>query len=682
MPDEIHVTVIEQSTQRGVAGVAVTTGDGIELTDADGRCAIAVDPQARFVWISCPQGKRAAGDFYRPLPADEAVFELADELASSGEAARLVQFTDTHVVGPGDRVAAPDVAEALDALVSESTPDLIIASGDLTNLGTDAELAELRSGLGALETPLFPMFGGHDGNSERRIEGNQPSFTLNWESCFGPTYYSFDWAGRHIAVWPNEEHFFSEAERERKKRWLDADLAPHAHKGNTILVIHTPPSGTEFIDQMHSLGVSLILHGHWHSSKAFTHTGVTVVATPPLCFGGIDTSPRGYRVVEWMGSTTPPTRVVALGAGRLQPASPEGIGPFRLAWAKAVATDSDRYFTPAHRAVPAVSGERLLIGGGCADAGAVQCRAASTGELIWTADLESAPRNSVTIVDTRVLALAMTGALYSLRVDDGSVEWRTDLEGSPGRWLYTAPVHADGIVYAGSKAGFGAFRAETGECTWYTELEQNDVWPCYASPLIAEEVIVLLVSRRGLLALSRIDGRIAWETDIDVEYYYAAPVRVGEDVVTGGNRQGLARLSLSDGAIVWQEECLAGLYPAGMAADDEHLYVATPSGVVQALDPGTGTEQWRVNAGRDLLDMTPYERGVSSLLASPTRVGSWLIVGGNDGVLRLIDPASGEVRAEAALGAPVAAPAQAIDETGFALSTWDGRLLRYDSTAT
>ena len=70
MPDEIHVTVIEQSAQRGVAGVAVTTGDGIELTDADGRCAIAVDPQARFVWISCPQGKRAAGDFYRPLPAD------------------------------------------------------------------------------------------------------------------------------------------------------------------------------------------------------------------------------------------------------------------------------------------------------------------------------------------------------------------------------------------------------------------------------------------------------------------------------------------------------------------------------------------------------------------------------------------------------------------------------------
>ena len=51
-------------------------------------------------------------------------------------------------------------------------------------------------------------------------------------------------------------------------------------------------------------------------------------------------------------------------------------------------------------------------------------------------------------------------------------------------------------------------------------------------------------------------------------------------------------------------------------------------------------------------------------------------------MLRLIDPASGEVRAEAALGAPVAAPAQAIDETGFALSTWDGRLLRYDSTAT
>ena len=57
---------------------------------------------------------------------------------------------------------------------------------------------------------------------------------------------------------------------------------------------------------------------------------------------------------------------------------------------------------------------------------------------------------------------------------------------------------------------------------------------------------------------------------------------------------------------------------------------------------------------------------------------NWLIVGACDGVLRLLDPASGEVHAATALGAPITAPIQPIDETALLLSTWDGRLLRYD----
>ena len=32
MPDRIDVIVVEQATQRGIAGVAVTTGDGVATT--------------------------------------------------------------------------------------------------------------------------------------------------------------------------------------------------------------------------------------------------------------------------------------------------------------------------------------------------------------------------------------------------------------------------------------------------------------------------------------------------------------------------------------------------------------------------------------------------------------------------------------------------------------------------
>jgi len=678
MADRLRVAVVEQGTQRGIAGVAVTTGDGVETTVEDGTCEIDVDPVARFVWISRPQGKRPVGDFYHALPTtEEVVFELADEPASRRDTVRLAQFSDTHVVGPGERVAGPDLAAALQGLVEESSPDLIIASGDLTNRGTDAELAELQSGIRGIDVPLFLIFGGHDGNAERRIEGNEPSWTLNWEACFGPTYYSFDWGGRHIALWPNEGHFFSIADRERKRRWLDADLAVHADRGNTILVTHLPPPA-DFIDEMRALGVSLILHGHWHSLKAFRHNEVTVAATGTLCFGGIDTTPRGYRLIEWTGSSMSPTCAVALGAGRLQPATPERIGPFHLAWAQDVTTDPETPFIPAHRAAPTVASDRMLLAGGRGDAGAVQCRSATTGGLLWTADLEAPVRNAVSTAGEQVLALAMTGALYNLRLDDGSLEWRADLEGHPSRWLYTTPIH-DGMVFAGGKAGLGAYRLMSGERVWYTEIEANDAWSCYASPLVTEEVVVLLLSRRGIVGLSRVDGSLVWETRLDVEYQYAAPLRLGDDVCSGGNRQHLARVRLADGEVLWHRDIVAGRYPSGLAADDERLYAVTPAGAIQAFDPDTGQPLWRVDTGDDLLDMTPYARGGRSLLASPVRLGPWLLVGANDGVLRVLDPASGKVHAQAELGAPITAPAQPLHGgTGFLLSTWDGRVLRYD----
>jgi outer membrane protein assembly factor BamB len=236
------------------------------------------------------------------------------------------------------------------------------------------------------------------------------------------------------------------------------------------------------------------------------------------------------------------------------------------------------------------------------------------------------------------------------------------------------------MVFVGGKAGLGAYRLTSGECVWYSDLEANDAWSCYASPLVAEKVVVLLLPRRGMVALSRVDGSLVWETQLDIEYQYTAPLRLGDDLCSGGDRQHLARLRLADGDVVWHRDTIAGRYASGLAVDDERLYAVTPSGAIQAFDPGTGQPLWQVETGDDLLDMTPYERGGRSLLASPVRLGPWLLVGANDGVLRVLDPASGEVRAQAGLGAPITAPALPLHgDTAFLLSTWDGRLLRYES---
>ena len=70
MPDRIDVIVVEQGTQRGIAGVAVTTGDGVATTGADGTCAIEVDPLARFAWM-CATPRAATYAWYRLEPTKE-----------------------------------------------------------------------------------------------------------------------------------------------------------------------------------------------------------------------------------------------------------------------------------------------------------------------------------------------------------------------------------------------------------------------------------------------------------------------------------------------------------------------------------------------------------------------------------------------------------------------------------
>jgi len=597
---------------------------------------------------------------------------------------RLAQFTDTHVVGAGQRVSATELSQALTDLVEEATPDLLVASGDLTNLGAPEELAELQAGLADVQTPLFLMFGGHDGNAERRVEGNEPPWTRNWEARFGPTYYSFDWGGRHIVLWPNEEGFFAPEERERKRRWLEADLALHAHRRTTILVTHQPPPAA-FVDDMDSLGVDLILHGHWHSVKVHSRGGVTVAATPPLCFGGIDTSPRGYRLVEWGEPARPiSTRLAALGSDRLTPRIPEVVGDFRLAWArdmmksgmmKSGMTAGESRLS--HRASPLVAGDRLYLAGSRETSGAVRCLSLATGETRWSASMEAPVRNTPRMAGDRVLALAMTGALYCLDAD-GRVEWRTEIAGHPDRWLYTSPVVGDGVIYAGGKSGLGAYDLATGEARWYTPIDASDAWSSYASPILTPGLVLQLVARRGIVALAQTDGAILWEAPLDVEYQYAEPVLLDGDLITGGTRSHLARLRVSDGDLVWHLDVLEGQYAAALSVDDQRIYTASPSGFVQAFDPASGEQQWRLQTGTDLLDMTPYARGVHSVLAAPTRVGSALLVGANDGILRVVDPATGAVRAQADFGTPLTSAPVALDGGGFVLLTWDGRVLRYD----
>ncbi len=710
---------MEASSGRGLGGLSVSNGERIVQTDDEGRYALEVEPEAhRFVFVTVPDGFQALSGFYRSTldwtDAQEGVdFGLEPAPERGGRRFTLAQITDTHVVTEGEMLTSGEVlAEALQQLVREAEPDLIVASGDLTDWGRLSQLTLFREAVETISTPVFPLFGGHDGNEERtggvsveefmklKATPNNPKLqeiveknadntsTRHFEAVLGPSYYSFDWGGRHFAFYPNEQSFFSPADRERKETWFWADLGVQSADREIVVVVHTPPP-VSFLDALSRYNVRLVLHGHWHSSKVFSYGKMVVAAAPPICFGGIDTSPRGYRLVRFGEEDA------AVEIRELQPAGaspPSGDAPpeisldrgaLRLRW-------EQRLPGGLHRAAPVPVGDRLLLSlrdEGDPGRGGVCCVEAGSGDLVWHTHTDAAVKNSAAVEGSVCVAVSVTGRVYALEVASGGVLWQADLPRYPERWVYTSPVIADGTVYAGAKAGYAAYDLETGEQQWYTSNEGSDNWACYASPQVYENLLLLLVQRRGLMALDRQSGDVAWEQQVGVEYPYAAPVVAGDLLVSGGGSSNLhhftgeasplTALQTGSGEVVWSRPVLPASYPTGLLAKDGRIYATTPEGEALCFDFDSGALVWRFQTGDDLLDMVPYRRGVRSILAAPVAFEDCLLICGCDGCLYVLDAASGECRGRTALGSPITASPCAV-EGGLFVGTYDGRIFCFE----
>ena len=717
MAIEVRGRVMEEPSGRGLGGVLVSNGEQIVQTDEEGRYALAVEPEAhRFVFVTIPDGFRMPLGFYSPTrhwtDAQEGVdFWLEPAPERAARQFTLVQITDTHVVTEGEMLTSGEVlAEALQRLVRETDPDLIVASGDLTDRGRLVQLTRFREAIETVPTPVFPLFGGHDGNEERGVSveevarlkttPNNPklneimekqagnTFTRHYEAVFGPSYYSFDWGGRHFVFYPNEQSFFSPADQERKEVWFWTDLELQPAGREIVVVVHTPPP-VSFLEALSRYNVHLVLHGHWHSSKVFSYKEMVVAATPSFCFGGIDTSPRSYRVARF-GEEGTEVVIRALKPASASPPSEDtpveiafdGIG-LRLRW-------KQRLPGGLHRAAPVHAGDRLLLSlrdEGYPACNGVCCIEVGSGDLVWHARTDATVKNSVAVADGICAAVSVTGRVHALEQASGHLLWQANLPGYPERWIYTSPVIADGTLYAGAKAGYAAFDLKTGEQQWYVPIEDSDNWSCYASPQVYEDLLLLLVQRRGLMALDRQSGNVVWEQQIGVEYPYPTPVVAGDLLVSGGDSSGLnhftgeashlTALQAISGEVVWDKPILPARYPTGLLVRDGLIFATTPGGEALCFDCHSGALLWRFQTEVDLLDMVPYRRGVRSILAAPVHFEDCLLVCGCDGCLYALDAASGECRGRVVFGSPITAP-PCVVEGGLFVGTYDGRIFYFE----
>ena len=282
-------------------GMPATDGLTFVSTPAGGEFEFTLDEKVRgAVFVCTPAGWRASKHFFvladfehfdgKTQPAD---IGLVRDPGRNTDHFNFVQLTDTHVTEALDAIQTMQAdVEIVNRLTDPVT--FIVATGDLTNVGkNEDQFKAYLQGIQGARVPYYNVTGNHDAGGQVRI-------TQNYEKYLAPAYYSFDvgpyhFIARDIIAKERDKEIY-----EKQMKWIDEDLRLNGQGKRVIMFQHFLPSNRE-LDWLADHNGVAIFSGHWHGRHEHMYRNVLDVNSATLRFGGIDRSPRGYRVIHVEG---------------------------------------------------------------------------------------------------------------------------------------------------------------------------------------------------------------------------------------------------------------------------------------------------------------------------------------------------------------------------------------------
>lgn len=704
-----------------LSGVAVSNGSDIVRSGVDGSYILNdADADYPFVFVNLPAGWMSESPFYQRVRADTNGYDFHLRAAPQRgrDGLRIAHVTDSHIGAPPIEcfATAQHLADALRRVIDESTPDLIVVTGDLTNLGSVAELEAYRDVVTSIDTPIISLTSGHDYLEELdRLEPGQELHTRHTYHILGVEQYSFDWGPYHILLYPETHRDPSRAARLR--RFMAQDIAMQPPGTPIIIVTHDPPRaypekhppdyGPSLVDILQYPTVPLILHGQYHIARVIRYKGAWVVGLPCLLMGAIDTHAPAYGIYDlWDKRVTVTLRSLAHTNPLQAPPPPANM---TTTWRRAVAGCF-------HRAAPLVStnGETLFMPS--SDMGnpamyGIYAISASDGTTRWFTPTDEVVKNSCVQADDRLVAVTVAGQLLCLRLDTGEVLWQRRLPTYPDRWLHVRPSVQDGRIYITNYAIRTCFNMQTGEMIWHhheTELFDNAYAASYQEPLYHRGMIWQVDHRFTLHAIDTASGDVVARYDLNLteenraakgepsrmfQGQIASPIVCDDHIVAPGAADQIGVLDSTSGNLLWLKPVLevngkASLagdgrstrpseFTCGLAAGNGHFFASSASGDVFCIRLTTGEVVWHTHLGDSgLASMVPYYREHSLLLTRPVLANGHVYVGGSDGRVSILDATNGTLKNSAFLGVPITAP-PAVYDGSITVFAYDGSIWRF-----
>lgn len=219
--------------------------------------------------------------------------------------------------------------------------------------------------------------------------------------------------------------------------------------------------------------------------------------------------------------------------------------------------------------------------------------------------------------------------------------WQTKL----GAAIYAPAAIRDGAAYVGTSGGmFYSVSLDDGRFLWAFNAGRG----IYGQALTTADALFFTCDNGYLYKLERKTGKELWKYDLgdsrtsrvlphqvlpnsgDFDFHItASQPLLADGVLYAGSGEGLHAVNPATGQRIWH--FAAGVIRTNPAIDEKHLYVGTLGDFVYAVDRKSGAKVWEKNT-------------YGPLTSSPVLIGDKLIIGNRNGLLAALDPATGTVQ--------------------------------------
>ncbi len=244
----------------------------------------------------------------------------------------------------------------------------------------------------------------------------------------------------------------------------------------------------------------------------------------------------------------------------------------------------------------------------------------STGAVIWRQRLSAALSGAPTVVGDAVYAVGRDGSAVALNTGTGHILWQNEGVGKSAGMVSAGTPAADGkLIYLPFGSGQLEAVSPTGDTVWQGAVAGQRLGRAYAgfgdvtgNPVLSGGVVYVGSSAGRMVALDATTGTRIWSAP---EGAMNAPLVVGGSVFAVNDAARLVRLDAQTGDLIW----------------------------------GQQMPYFKANKPKRYKSITAHY--------GPVLGGGHLIVASGDGSLRLFDPTSGAITAQADIsGGAASAP--------------------------